>query len=79
MLEAPEGVSKLTVATSTPGFTARIDAGDDAAGPFEPVTDEQEVGETATFGLPEVEARYLVLWITALPEGVARITEVQAR
>jgi hypothetical protein len=75
---ADASLAKITVRTSTPGFTARIDAGDQRGGPFEPATDEQEVNRSATFSLDDVEARYFVVWITELPEGVARITEVRA-
>jgi tRNA A-37 threonylcarbamoyl transferase component Bud32 len=75
----PVEVSQVDVRSSTPGFTARIDTGAGAGGPFEAASDEQTVGESTTFELQPREARYLVVWITALPEGVARITEVTAR
>jgi eukaryotic-like serine/threonine-protein kinase len=71
--------AEITVRTSTPGVTARVDAGNERNGPFEPATGEQELDGSTTFELDDVEARYFVLWITALPEGVARITEVRAR
>jgi serine/threonine-protein kinase len=71
--------SAVTVRTTTPGFTARIDGGSDSDGPFEPLADERTVGEATTFPLRRREARYFVVWITSLPEGVARITEVTAR
>jgi tRNA A-37 threonylcarbamoyl transferase component Bud32 len=70
---------EIVVQTTTPGFTARIDAGDGAAGPFTPVSGEQEVAATTSFRLEDTEARYYVLWITALPDGVARVNEVRAR
>ncbi|MGH3104914.1 MAG: protein kinase domain-containing protein [Gaiellaceae bacterium] len=81
VLDAGKSVraEQLTLSSSTPGFTARIDAGPEAGGPFDPVTDEQTVGTSTTFELEETEARYFVVWITELPEGVARITEVEAR
>jgi hypothetical protein len=72
-------VSEVVVRSSTPGFTARIDTGPEAGGPFEPATDEQTVGESTTFEFEPREARYVMVWITALPEGVARVTEVTAR
>jgi hypothetical protein len=72
--------SEITVTTSTPGFTARIDAGARAAGPFKPITDEREVGPSATFELEETDGRYFVVWITDIPDGSrAEITEVKAR
>ena len=69
----------VTVDSSTPGFTAEIHAGADPDGPFEAVGDSQEVSESATFELDETSARYLVVWITDIPQGRAvRITEVTA-
>jgi eukaryotic-like serine/threonine-protein kinase len=70
--------SEIVVQSSTPGFTARIDAGAQTSGPFEPATEEQEVGSSTTFELDDVEARYFVVWITKLPGGVAQINEVRA-
>jgi eukaryotic-like serine/threonine-protein kinase len=70
--------AEMIVQTSTPGFTARIDAGARKGGPFEPVSAEQEVTDSTTFRLEETDARYFVLWITELPDGVARITEIRA-
>jgi eukaryotic-like serine/threonine-protein kinase len=72
-------VSAVVVRSSTPGFTARIDTGPDAGGPFEPASDEQTIGESTTFELEPRKARYIVVWITAMPEGAARVTEVTAR
>jgi serine/threonine-protein kinase len=69
---------EVTVSTSTPGFSAEIQAGASPAGPFEPVSDEQTVESETTFELEDADARYLVVWITDLPEGVARIDEVEA-
>ena len=69
----------VTVRTSTPGFTARIDAGSSRTGPFRPVSPERRVGASSRFRLHDTDARYLVVWITSLPGGVAKITEVSAR
>ena len=80
VLDASDGhPAQLTVETSTPGFTARIDAGAQQGGPFETVADARQVAESTTFELGETDAKYFVLWITELPEGVARVTEVRAR
>jgi serine/threonine-protein kinase len=75
----PVGPAELIVQSSTPGFTARIDAGARADGPFEPVSAERTVQSRTTFELEDTESRYFVVWITDLPEGVARLTEVKAR
>jgi eukaryotic-like serine/threonine-protein kinase len=74
----PSAPDAITVETSTPGFTARIEAGSAPSGPFEPVSDAQTVDTSATFELDGTEARYFVVWITEVPDGVARINEVKA-
>ena len=83
VLDAGKSVSldRLTVVTTNPGFTARIDSGGARGGPFRPVSGERTVGSTATFELEGDEARYYVVWITSLPgnAGVATINEVTAR
>jgi eukaryotic-like serine/threonine-protein kinase len=81
VLDAGRDVSpeSITVQTSTPGFTARIRAGNNPAGPFRDASPSQTVGDSTAFQLQDVEARYFVVWITALPGGVARITEVSAK
>jgi serine/threonine-protein kinase len=73
---------QLGIATSTPGFTASIRAGDSATGPF-PVTvaaSQTVTGDaryTITGGGPH---RYYLIWITRLGSGynTARINEVSA-
>ena len=81
MLEAPGTVTvhQVTVTTDTPGFTAEIEAGDSATGPFTPVSDGQTVGARTTFDLSGADARYLVVWITNLgPLSQAHVNEVSA-
>jgi serine/threonine-protein kinase len=80
VLDAGENakLSELTVSTPTPGFTARIEAGSQPAGPFRPVSGEQTVDGTATFHLRDANDRYYVVWIVDIPSGVARISEVEA-
>jgi eukaryotic-like serine/threonine-protein kinase len=70
---------EITITTDTPGFTAEIREGESATGPFErPVSDSQTVGERTTFELSDANARYFLVWITAL-DKIARIHEVRAR
>jgi hypothetical protein len=74
----PVELSRLTVVTDTPGFTAMILAGRRADGPFEDVSESQEVEGRTTF---EVDTRddpfrYYLVWITAL-EGAAHVNEVR--
>jgi serine/threonine-protein kinase len=70
---------RLVVRSSTPGFTAEIRAGDSAEGPFDRVASAgKTVGSETEFGLGDGSGRYLVLWITELPSGRARVEEITA-
>ncbi|MBA2460653.1 MAG: serine/threonine protein kinase [Actinobacteria bacterium] len=71
------GLSRITVTTDTPGFTAEIKAGDSPRGPFETVGGARTAGETAAWQLDGPEARYYLVWITEL-DGVAHVNEVKA-
>jgi hypothetical protein len=71
----------ITILTTTPGFTAEIQAGQSAGGPFHPVSAMQTINGTTTIPLDlHAPSRYFVVWITHLPPGVSsvRITEAQA-
>ena len=73
-------LSKLTVASDTPGFTAEIEAGSSPGGSFTPVSKSQMVGERTTFSLSGDPARYYVIWITSLGTNhTAHVNEVTAR
>jgi len=61
-------IDSMTVTSDTPGFRARIDAGDAPGGPFTTVAEEQEVSGRTTFRLDGGEAQYYVVWITAMPD-----------
>jgi hypothetical protein len=81
LLEAPAAanVRRLTVTTDTPGFVAKVQAGDAEGGPFRDVSGEQTVGARTTFELHDAKARYFVVWITQLPDGLqADVNEVTA-
>ena len=72
-------LAHLTVTTPTPGFTAEIQAGDSATGPFVADSSSQTVNGTTTFPLYGKTAQYYVVWITQLPpERYAKISEVTA-
>ena len=72
-------LGSLTVHTPTPGFVARIRAGDSAQGPFADDSASQTVGSTTTFHLAGKTAQYYVVWITRLPPGgKAEISEVSS-
>jgi serine/threonine-protein kinase len=79
VLAAPraERVTRVTVRTDTPGFTARIEAGSSKSGPFPVVSPLKVVGSSTTFAMHGQAERYYVVWITKL-DGVAHVNEVQA-
>ena len=70
-------LERIELTSDTPGFTAEIRAGDSREGPFETVGASSEAGAETTWELDGDEARYYVVWITAL-EGVAHVNEVSA-
>jgi hypothetical protein len=74
-------ISKVVVVTDGPGASARIELGDDAAGPFDPASAERRLNGTTAFPLARrAVGRYVVVWITAVPEpaGEAHVVEVRA-
>ena len=85
VLQAPSEValSRLTILSERPGFTAVVGAGRSASGPFDDVSSQREVtGETTTFGIDTggEKYRYYLIWL-ALPRegGQAFINEVTAK
>jgi predicted Ser/Thr protein kinase len=73
-------LSQLTVTTDTSGFTARIESGSSASGPFTPVSGSQVVNGRAVFKLHGGPARYYVVWITDLGSNdSAHVNEVTAK
>jgi serine/threonine protein kinase len=74
-------LEQLTVSSDTPGFTAKIEAGQSSTGPFSTtVSTAQSVGSRTVFSIKGAAARYYVIWITELPSGgVAHVNEVTAK
>jgi hypothetical protein len=70
-------VSKITVTTDTPGFTAEIQAGNSPQGPFEKIGAGKTVSASTTWAFDPVDKRYYVVWITDL-DGRAHVNEVKA-
>ncbi len=69
-------LGSVTVTTDTPGYTAKILAGDSESGPFTDDSSSETVGTSTTFDLNGATARYYVVWITSLPPGdVAHVNE----
>jgi hypothetical protein len=56
----------VTVTTDTAGFTAEIEVGASANGPFRPVSSPQMVHSETTFDLNNARGSYFVVWITNL-------------
>jgi hypothetical protein len=73
--------SRVVVETDGPGSSAQILIGNNPAGPFHPVSADRPLTATTTYKLGKKPAgRYLVIWITALPQAVgeAHVNEVRA-
>ena len=75
-------ISQVVVGTDSAGSSAQIELGDAPGGPFNPVSADQPLDGETTFTLnPGSAGRYVVVWITALPQatGEAHVTEVTAQ
>jgi hypothetical protein len=73
--------SRILVGTDSAGSSAQIELGDKPAGPFHAVSPDRPLTGTTPFTLTSGAAgRYVVIWITSLPQtiGEAHITEVRA-
>ena len=75
---SPVELSRLVVVTDTPGFTAMILAGTKVGGPFEDVSEAQEVEARTSFEVDTRDEafRYYLVWITALASA-AHVNEVR--
>jgi hypothetical protein len=78
-LGAAKKLGELVVRSDTPGFTAKIESGSSATGPFTPVSGSQDVGGNTTFTLKDGPARqYYEIWITDLGSNSSvQINEVK--
>jgi hypothetical protein len=75
------GLSSVVVRTDLRGSSAQVQLGNNPAGPFHAVSADRPLTGTTTYTLNKGAAgRYVVIWITALPQdlGEAHVTEVQA-
>jgi hypothetical protein len=75
------GLSHVVVETDGRGSSAQIQLGNNPAGPFHAVSANRPLTGTTTYTLTKGAAgRYIVIWITALPQalGEAHITQVRA-
>jgi serine/threonine-protein kinase len=74
-------LSRITVVTDTPGFTAEIRATNIEGTPGQKVSDSRVVGRTTRFDISEpAPKQFYVIWITKLaPDGhFAHVNEVRA-
>jgi serine/threonine protein kinase len=83
VLEAPtsRALKSVTVTTDTPGFTAEIQSGPSATGPFKTISPSRVVGDRTPFTIQGSKAaKFYVVWITRLPPGseTAHVNEVSA-
>ena len=73
----PVSLTRLVVTSDTPGFTAEIRAGNRRQGPFDPVSEEQQVGRRVSFELETAgERRFYLVWITD-PNTTAHVNEAR--
>ena len=74
-------LSRITIVTDTPGFTAQIEATNIQGGTAEKVSDSKTTTRSTAFDITSSEPkRYYVVWITKLPTdgSYAHINEVRA-
>src|SRR5438093_11489981 len=74
-------LSRITVVTDTPGFTAEIRATNIQGGPTQKVSNSRVVGRTTRFAIDQAAPkRFYVIWITKLAPGghFAHVSEVHA-
>ena len=74
-------LSRITVVTDTPGFTAEIRATNILGGPSQAVSHQRVVSSTTRFEINEsAPKRYYIVWITKLPPDAsfAHVNEVRA-
>jgi serine/threonine-protein kinase len=73
-------VSKFTVQSDTPGFTAEIESGSSPSGPFSPVSGSSTGGSRTDFTVSGQAARYYVVWITDLGgHDAVHVNQVNAK
>jgi hypothetical protein len=67
----PVAMRRVRLQTATPGFTAEIRGGSTREGPYRRLASARLIQETTTIPLRDQRARYLVVWVTKLPNGTA--------
>lgn len=73
-------LERLDVVTATPGYLAEVRAGATPDGPFTTIAPERTVDRLTQFALGGRRARYVVIWVTDLPDGsAAEVAEARLR
>ena len=73
----PVRAKRLIVATETPGFEVQVQVGSSAKGPFAAVSKTTVTTQKTTLALRPRSGRYLMLWISSMPEtGAAAVNEI---
>ena len=67
----PVAMKRVRIETATPGFTAEIRGGPTREGPFHQLAPARVIQESTAIPLRDQRARYLVVWVTKLPNGTA--------
>lgn len=67
----PVQMRRVTLRTDTPGFTAEIRGGTKREGPFRRLGAPHLIQDQTTIALRDQRARFLVIWVTRLPNGTA--------
>jgi hypothetical protein len=71
-------ITRVTIQTNTPGFTARLLTGT-VLGTYHPITGVKTIQNGTTFAIRKGSAQaLLVVWVTSIPAGYAHVTEVRA-
>jgi hypothetical protein len=73
----PVKARRVVVETETPGYAADVRVGSSPTGPFVSVSKAQSLKARTGFVLTPRSGRYLMLWITSMPEGgAAAVNEI---
>jgi hypothetical protein len=72
-------LARVVVSTDTPGFRAEIRVAGAAVGPYRTVSASRTVTPRTRFPLRRARGRFVLVWITDLPDGsAANVSEVRA-
>src|SRR5262245_41341314 len=73
-------IEQVVVDTPTPGIRAEIRVGSSATGPFTMAAPARTLAARTRFPVPLRSARYVVVWVTAMPpESAGEMSEVRLR